>query len=345
MKILKDNHGFSLVEILAVMAILIILMGIGVGAYTRYRKKAIESDYELIQKNTLSAAENYFMDNINATSVDFDKLVEESYLEKVVDPAHKKETCTGNVIILEAINSDNPEAIQSSKYKVDLTCGKEKRCMVTNSKLGCDSEGGISTDGKTTYYMCGVKDNVTAPENKKSTIFKEGITLVARVKFNELKTESMDYFGNWQNGGGGLGLSANSHTFFFNEYIVNEIDAEHSQNIGYKTASSSVPAIRNRWYVVVGTYDNNNLELYINGEKKATYAVQGYISASPMEFIIGGNPQPVGDGWPMRLPSSISISNALIFNKAISQDIIEANYSNPDIAISYTADAIYSKAF
>ena len=345
MKILKDNHGFSLVEILAVMAILAILMGIGVGAYTRYRKKAIESEYELIQKNAISAAENYFMDNINDTSVDFDTLVEESYLEKVVDPAHKKETCTGTVKILEAIKSDNPEAIQSNKYKVDLTCGKEKRCMVTNSKLGCDSEGGISTDGKSTYYMCGIRDSVTAPGNSKSTLFKDGITLVARVKFNELKTESMEYFGNWENGGGGLGLSVNSHTFFFNEYIVREIDAEHSQNIGYKVALSSIPAIKNRWYIVIGTYDNNNLKLYINGENKATYAVQGYISASPMGFIIGGNPQPGGVGSSLRLPASITISNALIFNKAISQDIIKENYSNPDIAISYTADAIYSKAF
>ena len=345
MKVLKDNHGFTLVEILATMAILIILMGVGTAAYTRYRKDSLNKSYDLIQKNVITAAENYFIDNIYDTNVDINDLVDQGYLDTVIDPAHKDKTCNGRVVLLGQIQPENPEAIQSSSLKVSLECGKEKRCMSSNTDLSCDIEGGVTTDGKTTYYMCGVKDNATSPENKKSTIFKEGITLVARVKFNELKTESMDYFGNWQNGGGGLGLSANSHTFFFNEYIVNEIDAEHSQNIGYKTASSSVPAIRNRWYVVVGTYDNNDLKLYINGENKATETVPGYVSSSPMEFMLGGNPQPVGDGWPMILPANISISNALIFDKALSQDIIEENYSNPEVEITYTGDAIFSRIF
>lgn len=345
MKVLKDNHGFTLVEILATMAILIILMGVGTAAYTKYRKSSLNKSYDLIQKNVITAAENYFMDNIYDTSVEINDLVEQGYLETVIDPAHKNKTCSGKVVLLGQIQPDNSEAIQSSSMKVSIECGKEKRCMSSNTDLSCDTEGGVTTDGKSSYYTCGIKDNVTAPENSKSTLFKDGITLVARVKFNELKTESMEYFGNWQSGGGGLGLSENSHTFFFNEYIVREIDAEHSQNVGYKTASSSVPAIRNKWYVVVGTYDNNNLKLYINGENKATSTAQGYISASPMEFMIGGNPQPVGEEWPMKLPASISISNALIFNKAISQDIIEANYSNPDIEITYTGDAIFSRSF
>ena len=49
MKVLKDNHGFTLVEILATMAILIILMGVGAAAYTKYRKDSLNnSSYSFI---------------------------------------------------------------------------------------------------------------------------------------------------------------------------------------------------------------------------------------------------------------------------------------------------------
>lgn len=337
MKILKENHGFTLVEILAAMAILAILMGIGVGAYTRYRKKAIENNYEIIQKNALSAAENYFMDNINATSVDLDKLVEESYLEKVMDPAHKTETCTGTIKMLEDTKPDNPETIQSNKYKIDLTCGKEKRCMVSNSKLGCDSEGGITTDGKTTVFDSGFIETAKNPINMESATFQNGISLVIRVKFNELKKSTMDYFGNWQSGGGGLYLYYSTHCFSFEEYILNK---------GYIKVKTNTPAIKNKWYIVVGTYDNNSFKIYVNGEKLGEKEEPGKIQASSLSFMIGANPEKNGnsDGGHTYY-TALSTSNALIFNRGLTDSEIKQYYSNPDIAISYTGDAIYSKSF
>lgn len=334
MKTLKDNRGFSLVEILAVMAILIILMGAGVGAYTRYRKKAIEENYDLIQKNAISAAENYFIDNIYDDSVTIDTLVEQGYLEKVINPARKKETCTGSVVILNKNKPDDEEALETASLKTEIECGKEKRCMLSNSKLGCDPEGGIKTDGESTYYGTGLVDVQNNPVNMKSETFINGISMAMRVKFNDLKTGTMEYFGNWENGGGGHYLYYSTHSFLFEQYIMGK---------GYVVAKSNVSAVKNKWYIVVGTYDKNSIKLYLNGELIAETPATGDIKGSPIEFTIGANPQPEGSNY--LYFTSLSTSNALVYNRALTNYEISNYFSNPDKQITYVGDAIYNKSF
>ena len=76
--IIKDNRGFSLAEILAVMIILIIIFSMGMTAYSRYKKQSTEKSYELMSKNAKSAAEEYFMDNLGVKEVSLQTLVDKN---------------------------------------------------------------------------------------------------------------------------------------------------------------------------------------------------------------------------------------------------------------------------
>ena len=134
-----SNKGFTLIEILGAIVILGILMGIGVISYTRYRRQAVETSYDLIKKNAVSAAENYFMDNVNEETVELHELVEKSYLDTVNDPEKKNKTCDGTVTIIDKNISDG-NSLQKNTYKVYLKCEKRTSCLIVPGNLECDSD-------------------------------------------------------------------------------------------------------------------------------------------------------------------------------------------------------------
>ena len=134
-----SNKGFTLIEILGAIVILGILMGIGVISYTRYRRQAVETSYNLIKKNAVSAAENYFMDNVSEETVELHELVEKSYLDTVNDPEKKNKTCDGTVTIIDKNISDG-NSLQKNTYKVYLKCEKHTSCLIVPGNLECDSD-------------------------------------------------------------------------------------------------------------------------------------------------------------------------------------------------------------
>ena len=75
---MKNNKGFSMVELLAVIVILGILFGIGMQAYSKYREKAKQQGYDTMAKSASHAAEEYKMEHPAATSIEFKKLKEEN---------------------------------------------------------------------------------------------------------------------------------------------------------------------------------------------------------------------------------------------------------------------------
>lgn len=133
-----SNKGFTLIEILGAIVILGILMGIGVISYTRYRRQAVETSYDLIKKNAVSAAENYFMDNVGEETVELHELVENSYLDTINDPEIKNKTCDGTVTIIDKNISDG-NSLQKNTYKVYLKCEKRTSCLIVPGDLECDS--------------------------------------------------------------------------------------------------------------------------------------------------------------------------------------------------------------
>ena len=116
-----NNKGFSFVELLAVVAILGILSGIAIGGYQRYVENAKKQSYNTLIDSSISAAESYFMNNPGETEVNFDDLVESSYLKNAIDPFNKNKTCEGTVRMTTISGSDNQ--LNTNNYIVDICCG------------------------------------------------------------------------------------------------------------------------------------------------------------------------------------------------------------------------------
>ena len=121
----KLNHkGFSLIELLAVIVILGILFGIGLGAYNLYTESAKKQAAETLLKSSVSAAESYVLDHPGADSVDFSDLVEGKYLENASDPYNKSGTCTGVVSITKEA-ATHVGQVDKRNYIVDMCCANQ----------------------------------------------------------------------------------------------------------------------------------------------------------------------------------------------------------------------------
>ena len=118
---MKNNKGFSLIEILGVVVILGILSMIGVAAYTKYIESSRQQAYDTMAKSAASAASQYLMDHPDTTYVTFEELVEGDYLEYPIDPRAKDKKCAGNVVITPQEVKDSKE-IDSEKYDVTVCC-------------------------------------------------------------------------------------------------------------------------------------------------------------------------------------------------------------------------------
>lgn len=119
---MKNNKGFTLVEILAAVSILGILSVMALGAYMRYADYAKNQSYKVMAKSASTAAEEYIMDNpgdaletvakvvdgkttyeiLNVDSqpgVTFETLIEEGYMNGAEDPNNRSANCAGTVRI------------------------------------------------------------------------------------------------------------------------------------------------------------------------------------------------------------------------------------------------------
>ena len=67
-----NNKGFTLIEILAAVAIMSILSGVAVMAVTRYIEKTQREAYEIMQKTVYDAAASYHQNNPNVINIDID---------------------------------------------------------------------------------------------------------------------------------------------------------------------------------------------------------------------------------------------------------------------------------
>jgi len=321
---MNSSKGFSLVELLGVMVVLGILLSMGIGAYTRYRKSAANSAYEIMSKNAASAAENYFMDHVGYDSVSFEELIDGNYLEPTKDPMFEGEICGGTVNIFDKTEQQGT-VLESNVYKVIVNCRKHDSCNLYPADLECDPDGGIITDGKSTVYHMGL-----ANYN-----FGKNMSLVIRVKFNKL-ADGVDgaIFGNWEGAGAGLALTP-TNDFYFDVY------SKSSSNYYY--VNSSIQAKTNRWYVLVGVLDNGVMKLYLDGQLLGSTTLPGgEVKVSPYEFLVGGNPQPNGN---ILHPVSMTTTNALIFNRALTQQEITNYFSTPNMVINYTGSALVNKTF
>ena len=118
-----NNKGFSLIEILAAIAILAILMTLAVSAYNVYKRKARAQAYDTMAKSAKEAAENYLMDNPGTKRITLEKLWEEQYIDTIVDPRNQSQNCTGKVIIEQEQSSDD-KVLDKNNFTVNICCKK-----------------------------------------------------------------------------------------------------------------------------------------------------------------------------------------------------------------------------
>ncbi len=131
---MKNNKGFTLVEILAVVVILGILTGVAVPAVSHFINKSRQKSYEMMKESLKEAAFNYVMnEGVDLSEFDegyfiwfdSDVLVDEKYLETLIDPANKNKTCTGRVGIRKIPTSEwSTDSIDDFIYCIHLKCSK-----------------------------------------------------------------------------------------------------------------------------------------------------------------------------------------------------------------------------
>lgn len=120
-----NKKGFTLIELIAAIAILGIMSGIAVAAVSTILKNSREEYYKSLRSTIVMAAKSYYADHRSmlpktgkTRKITVQKLVETKYLEKK-PTAHDKETlCVdGTYVEVTKIAKDKYD------YKITLTCG------------------------------------------------------------------------------------------------------------------------------------------------------------------------------------------------------------------------------
>ena len=174
-----------------------------------------------------------------------------------------------------------------------------------------NSDGTLTTDGIDDYVDCGLINYN----------FGNSITLIARVKVNELTSHNNLVIGNWENGGGGI----------FYDTTNLQFDYTNSATSDYVRYLTSFTPTLNTWYTIVGTYDGQKYKLYQNG-KEVPYrntednyekATTGNLITN-YKFFLAANPNYNGNHTNF---SKMTYSDILIFDRAVTKDEVINDYS------------------
>ena len=137
MKKIKSQKGFTLVEILAVIAILGILTGIAIGGIQLLLDKAKEEFYNEQENNMIMAAQSYYQTNRNKLPKKIGKIVEISLKEledaKYIDPIkdRNKNNCDNENSYVKVFKYSQTDY----RYTVKLVCPGEYDTYLENSNI------------------------------------------------------------------------------------------------------------------------------------------------------------------------------------------------------------------
>lgn len=142
---MKNQKGFTLIEVIATVTILGIIMAVAVPAVYRYLTKSKTTAYDTMEKSAYSAAKNYMIEHSvrlektttaeeksiinnckNKTSkckeISIAELVENDYLETPTDPNKQDRACIDDGSVVKVINVSSNNAIDEYRYYINIVC-------------------------------------------------------------------------------------------------------------------------------------------------------------------------------------------------------------------------------
>jgi len=166
-----------------------------------------------------------------------------------------------------------------------------------------NNDGYVSFDGTNDVINLGLENYS----------FGKQLTLALRVKMKNT-TGTQEMLGNWQSGGGGIGMNAGK--------LLTSVYVDSTNT--YAQINSNFEVEANRWYTIVETYDGTNLSLYVDGVLIQSLPTTGSIVTVAVPVSIGANP----NASSYANYSNIDVTQAAIYNRALTQEEIKSGYSD-----------------
>lgn len=126
-----NNKGYTLVEVLAVIAILSILSGVAVTGVSKYLVKSRQQAYDYMASSAYDAAASYILkEGIPSDGqVSFSELISSGYLKEVVDPKTKEKSCScsdndncNSYVEIQKLSVSDTNTLDDYKYIVHIRC-------------------------------------------------------------------------------------------------------------------------------------------------------------------------------------------------------------------------------
>ena len=125
---MKNNNGFTLVELLAVIVILSILITLAYTGVSKYLKETRNTTYKDFEKSITVGAENYLIEHSiyipkegETVKIDVSKLIDEGYVDELIDPMDSSKTCSDESYVI-ITRKNNVSYNMDISYEACLKC-------------------------------------------------------------------------------------------------------------------------------------------------------------------------------------------------------------------------------
>lgn len=344
---MSDKRGFTLIELLGVFVILSIIVLITFPYATGLLKNTKDSEYERFEENIFLATEAYieandelynqFSEEGTIDYISILELINSGFLSKNITNPQTKEKIKESGSVKVSKNSDdfdyeykeNDDYSLSGYVKDDLLSMYDiyKKPIlengvnylqnlngIDNEKLGAKLNGFADNGWKKSYMeFDGTDDFVDLGFKSKS--FSNGVTFEIIFSIYEEKNTNQEFFGNWESVGGGISYKYSTNKIAFN--------LKRTNGTSYDQVITTDSIFLNTWYSIVGTYDNNNLKIYLNGTLQGTTSAAGIMSSSQANIVVGGNPTLNNS---ITVPGAIKTKRFALYDRALTETEVKQNY-------------------